>query len=283
MSVAVVTIVSGRHTHLRRQREWLAAQSDAPLSHVVVSMGDPEIAQVLALQPELPTDLVALERTDTGELPLAAARNAGVARAAEIGAESVVLLDVDCLPHRDVVREYRGALERLAGRCAVVSGRVQYLPEGMAEEDYTAQEVARRGRDHAARVLPPAGELVAADPRMLWSLSMATTVRTWDDAGGFDERYVGYGGEDTDFGQRLAAAGGSLWWLGGAAVYHQHHPTQSPPVQHAAAIARNANIFRRTWGFDPMEGWLTAMAERGVLTRLGADWVVVEHRSSIDS
>ena len=149
--------------------------------------------------------------------------------------------------------------------------------------DYTPEGVARAGRDHAARVLPGPGELVEGDPRMLWSLTMATTVRTWHAAAGFDERYVGYGGEDTDFGQRLAASGGSLWWLGGAAAYHQYHPTQSPPVQHAAAIARNANLFRRTWGFDPMEGWLRELRNLGVLTRAGEDWHVFEQGSTDDA
>ncbi len=281
MTAALITIVSGRHTHLRRQRDWVAAQSEPPIAHVVVSMGDPGIREVLERRPALPTELV--ELPPTAELPLAAARNAGVARAEELGADTVVLLDVDCLPHRDLMADYTRALVQLAGRCAVVSGRVQYLPEGMAEADYTADGVARVGRDHAARVLPGPGELVEADPRMLWSLSIATTVGTWESAGGFDERYVGYGGEDTDFGQRLARAGGSLWWLGGAAAYHQYHPTQSPPVQHAAAIARNANLFRRTWGFDPMEGWLRELHARGVLTRTGQDWQVLEQGSTDDA
>ena len=80
MSTAVVTIASGRHTHLRRQREWLAVQSEAPLVHVVVSMGDPQIGGVVRLRADLPSDVVELEPCD--ELPLAAARNAGVQRAA---------------------------------------------------------------------------------------------------------------------------------------------------------------------------------------------------------
>ena len=277
MRIALVTIASGRHEHLRRQREWVAAQSQPPLVHVVVSMGDPDIREVARLCRDVPTDVV---DCPAGEhLPLAAARNAGVSRAAALGAERVVLLDVDCLPHRDLVRDYARALDRLGDRRAVVSGRVQYLPEGMTEADYTPQRVARVGRDHAVRVLPAPGELEQADPRLLWSLSIACTVATWNAAGGFDERYVGYGGEDTDFGQRLAAAGGGLWWLGGAAAYHQYHPTQSPPVQHAAAIARNANLFRRTWGFDPMEGWLRELEALGHLTRTGEDWRWVEHGS----
>ena len=168
MSTAVVTIASGRHTHLRRQREWLAVQSEAPLVHVVVSMGDPQIGGVVRLRADLPSDVVELEPCD--ELPLAAARNAGVQRAAQLGADSVVLLDVDCLPHRELVRDYSRALRELGGKHAVVSGRVQYLPEGMTDADHTPEVAARLGRDHAARVLPPPGELVAADPRMLLSL-----------------------------------------------------------------------------------------------------------------
>lgn len=278
MRTALVTIASGRHEHLRRQREWVAAQSQPPLVHVVVSMGDPGIHEVARARRDVPTDVVDCP-VEEG-LPLAAARNAGVSRAAALGADRVVLLDVDCLPHRDLVRDYARALDRLEDSCAVVSGRVQYLPEGMTEPDYTPERVARVGRDHAVRVLPAPGELERADPRLLWSLSMACTVATWNAAGGFDERYVGYGGEDTDFGQRLAAAGGGLWWLGGAAAYHQYHPTQSPPVQHAAAIARNANLFRRTWGFDPMEGWLRELEALGHLTRTGEDWHALEQRSS---
>ena len=273
-----MTIASGRHQHLRRQREWVAAQSEPPLAHVVVSMGDPRVHDVARLRDDVPTDVVDCPVAE--ELPLAAARNAGVSRAAALGADRVVLLDVDCLPHPHLMGDYARALDHLGECRAVVSGRVQYLPEGMAETDYTPERVARLGRDHAVRVLPPSGELERADPRLLWSLSMACTVATWNAAGGFDERYVGYGGEDTDFGQRLAASGGTLWWLGGAAAYHQYHPTQSPPVQHAAAIARNANIFRRTWGFDPMEGWLRQLEALGHLTRAGEDWQVVEHRSS---
>ena len=140
-AAALVTIVSGRHTHLRRQRDWVAAQSEPPITHVVVSMGDPGIRGVLEQRPELLTDLV--ELPPAVELPLAAARNAGVARAEQLGADTVVLLDVDCLPHRDLMADYTRALERLADQRAVVSGRVQYLPEGMTEADYTPEGVAR--------------------------------------------------------------------------------------------------------------------------------------------
>lgn len=270
MTIALITIVSGRHAHLRRQLEWVARLDPQPHVHVVVSMGDPEIAWVVAEHGTGRGVVVDLE--PAAELPLAAARNAGVATASELGARSVVLLDVDCLPERRLMGDYEQALGRVGTAPAVVSGRVKYLPEGMAEHDYVPERVAQLGRDHLARVIPEGPALEPADPRMLWSLNIAATVESWNSIGGFDEDYVGYGGEDTDFGQRLAEAGGTLWWSGLACAYHQYHPTVTPPVQHAAAIARNANLFRHKWGFDPMEGWLHTMRETGHLVRDAGGW-----------
>jgi hypothetical protein len=105
---------------------------------------------------------------------------------------------------------------------------------------------------------------VAEDLRLFWSLSFALHASDWVSLGGFCEDYVGYGGEDTDFGQRLGAANGTLLWVGGAAAYHQHHPSQSPPVQHLDAIVANANRFHRRWGWFPMEGWLERFAAMGL-------------------
>lgn len=266
----MITIVSGRHAHLRRQLDWVSALDPQPHVHVVVSMGDPEIADLVAGHGNGRGVVVSME--PARELPLAAARNAGVATASGLGADAVVLLDVDCLPERGLLGDYERALVEIGSETAVISGRVKYLPEGMGEHDYTPQRVVELGRDHDARVIPQGAALVEADPRMLWSLNIAATVETWNRVGGFDESYVGYGGEDTDFGQRLAAAGGSMWWSGLACAYHQHHPTVTPPVQHAASIARNANIFRGKWGFDPMEGWLQHMLGSGHLTREGGQW-----------
>ena len=247
-----------------------------PHVHVVVSMGDPETTSLVAENGTGGGVVVTMD--PTGELPLAAARNLGVARAAELGADAVGLLDVDCLPDRSLIGDYERALAQVRSETAVISGRVKYLPEGMTEADYTPERVAELGRDHGARVIPEGGDLEAADLRMLWSLNIAATVESWNRAGGFDEAYVGYGGEDTDFGQRLAAAGGSMWWTGLACAHHQYHLTVTPPVQHAASIARNANLFRATWGFDPMEGWLHDMLESGHLTREAGQWRAGEQR-----
>ena len=46
---------------------------------------------------------------------------------------------------------------------------------------------------------------------------------TWERLGGMDERFVGYGGEETDLAARLDPAGVPLYWTAGARAYHQHH------------------------------------------------------------
>lgn len=85
-------------------------------------------------------------------------------------------------------------------------------------------------------------------------------------SGGFHEAYVGYGGEDTDFGQCAKTAGLDMHWVGGATAYHQHHPVSDPPVEHLADILRNGQIFADRWGRWPMRGWLEAFELEGLVT-----------------
>ncbi|MGW5240721.1 glycosyltransferase family 2 protein [Monashia sp. NPDC004114] len=281
--IAVVTIVHGRHMHLRRQLWGLRRQHRAPDVHVVVAMDDSDVPGIVAADPCAPeTHVPSITRRD-GRLPLAAARNLGVARALDAGAEYLVLLDVDCIPSPTLVRRYAAVLdERAAGRDAlsaparpdtdesraapcVLAGEVLYLPPPPAGRDYRELDLDAVGSAHPARPILAADEVrPAEDLRLFWSLSFALTSRTWSATGGFDDGYLGYGGEDTDFGQRLGRAGGRMLWVGGAVAFHQHHPTSRPPVEHAPDIVSNANRFAQRWGWWPMESWLEAFRERGI-------------------
>jgi N-acetylglucosaminyl-diphospho-decaprenol L-rhamnosyltransferase len=75
-----------------------------------------------------------------------------------------------------------------------------------------------------------------------------------------------------DFGQRARAAGLDLHWVGGADAFHQHHPVSDPPVEHLDDILRNGAHFAARWGWWPMEGWLRAFAERGLIRPEGDGW-----------
>lgn len=262
-TVALVTVVHGRHDHLRGQLDGLRRQTRAPDLLVVVAMDDPEVPAVVAEGPPPAREVhhAPLARRD-GRLPLAAARNLGVATAVAAGAEHLVLLDVDCVPGPTLVEQYSAQLTRTGGSDGpvVLCGCVAY------ERD--PAEGAQSPAHHPARPELPADALrVVDDMTLFWSLSFAVSARDFGLVGGFDERYSGYGAEDTDFGQRLARARGRLLFVGGAGAVHQYHPSPNPPVQHVSDIVANASVFAATWGWWPMEGWLEQFRALGLVRR----------------
>jgi N-acetylglucosaminyl-diphospho-decaprenol L-rhamnosyltransferase len=268
--VATVTIVRGRHEHLSRQQEWLARGTRIPDHVVVVTMGDDGVDEVVDAGPLRSQAHVVAVPTGT-RLPLAAARNRGAELAFDaLRAELAVFLDVDCLPSQELLTSYVDAHHRTSDQMLrLLNGPVCYLdPPG--PNGYTDAELPL-AEPHGARPAPGTDEVVRSDlPHLFWSLSFALGRPTWAAIGGFDERYTGYGGEDTDFGQRAAAVGAAMWWVGGARAYHQWHPVSDPPVEHVEDIVRNANLFHRRWGWFPMGAWLEAFAESGA-AHLDAD------------
>jgi GT2 family glycosyltransferase len=216
-----------------------------------------------------PPTTVAVPTTPLG-LPLAAARNAGVERALAAGAETIVCLDVDCIAGPALVAAYA---EAVAARPDVVwAGPVTYLspaPSG----GYDLDGLDALDDPHPGRPAPAPGQQeIGADPTLFWSLSFALHRDAWAATGGFCEDYVGYGGEDTDFGQLVVSSGLELGWTGSARAYHQHHEVHDPPIEHVDDILRNGRIFHDRWGWWPMTGWLEEFEERGLVERDGVHW-----------
>ena len=283
--VAFITIVHGRHDHLERQLWGLASQSCRPDLVVVVAMDDAGVEPLVRRCVEAPTAppvaVPTINRVD-GRLPLAAARNLGVDTATSAGATQLILLDVDCIPSSRVVERYCTVMDAVGDRRAhVLSGEVTYLPPAPDGQDYRDLDLEALASPHSARpILAPDEIRLADDLRLFWSLSFATTADTWRTLGGFDESYTGYGGEDTDFAQRLGAANGGLTWVGGARAFHQHHLTSDPPTEHVHDVVANANRFAARWGWWPMEGWLEAFARLGLARRLpDGRWAVTDAES----
>ena len=266
MRVGVVTIAHGRHDHLAAQRAGLARSTVPPDVHVVVAMDDERLPDGVASAVERRVVHVPLQ---DGHLPLARARNVGAAEAVVAGADVLVFLDVDCIPAVDLVDGYVAAATDDTTADDVLCGPVTYLsPPG--REGYPLDALDDLDDPHAARPAPPRGvvERSLDQYELFWSLSFALTRHTWEAVGGFDERYVGYGGEDTDFARRAERAGRALAWVGSARAYHQHHPVSVPPVEHVDDIVRNARLFHATWGTWPMQGWLDEFERRGLVHRL---------------
>jgi GT2 family glycosyltransferase len=266
LPTAVVTLASAaRRQHVDNQ---LAVLGTTPVHRVVVW-----------LDADVPTGLDAEAVFGVGPsrdgMRLAAARNAGADRAVQDGAELLVFLDADCIPGEGLVDAYSRASASRPD--AVLCGPVTYLPPGVDARDPEA--LVRHRRPHAARPAPPPGELIVAHPAqydLFWSLSFALTAARWRAGPRFDERYEGYGGEDTDFARQLRADSVPLVWVGGADAYHQHHPTSSPPVQHVADILRNGALFADRWGEWPMTGWLEGFEQLGLVRRESSGWIRIE-------
>ena len=251
-SVSVLTIVRGRAGHLANLIAGLERQTRQPDELVIAWMQD-RAGALPATGFPIRSVLVPGD-----PMPLAATRNRAVEAAS--GA-TLILLDVDCIPSATLVERYCAT----AGDADVRLGDVLYLPPGdpgSLDDDALDQ----RGVRHPTKPVLASDDIRATpDHGELWGLSFALARSAWDAAGGMDERFVGYGGEETDFAARLKAAGLSMAWIGGARAYHQHHPIHVPPLQHFDTIVRNARLFRATWGRWCMDYWLGQFADMGLI------------------
>ncbi|MCJ2032741.1 galactosyltransferase-related protein [Methylobacterium sp. J-068] len=253
-TVSVVSLAKGRPAHLRNVLRGLERQTQAPAEFIVAVMQDapydlPEVA--------FPVRQILVPGTD---LPLAAARNQGVAAA---GGDAVVFLDVDCIPTPDLVADYARGLKELDG---LLMGEVLHLPERATAGNWTCEGFAAVAERHSDRRGPPASGLeICPDYRCFWSLNFAIWRATFLATGGFDERYTGYGGEDTDFGKVLDQAGIPIAWMKGGLAYHQYHPHHMPPVHHLDSVVRNAELFEAKWGYRTMGHWLYAFKVMGLI------------------
>lgn len=262
--VAVITPASdNRLAHLHRQRRFLR-EADVPGIEMLrieawLDAGPPPVFDA-AVQVTVPPGPHGLR--------VGAARNAAAAEALARGADLLVFLDVDCLPAPDLLERYAEAAR--AHPDGILCGPVTYLRS--VERPRDPDDLAAHTHPHPGRPALPPGEIATAAPAdydLFWSLSFAVTPETWRRLGGFDERYEGYGAEDTDLGRRAREHGIPLHWVGGAHAYHQWHPAGSPPWRHLDDILRNGALFAERWGEWPMRGWIDEFVRAGVVEEHG--------------
>ena len=259
MSLTICTIGHGRADHLVNLVLGLTVQTTPPDEFVVA---------VMQSEPyDLPRTDFPVRQIPVGDggLGLAAARNAA-AKAARSG--KIAFLDIDCIPAPGLVADYDRLLDD--GE-ALLMGEVMYLPSGATRDGVDFGHFAEVAVRHSERAGPPDEALgECSDYRCFWSLNFAMHRSTFIDLGGFDERYIGYGGEDTDFGRVVTTAGVPLKWCRGALAYHQYHPHHMPPVHHVDSVIANASLFARKWGHYTMEHWLHCFELMGLI-RMDAD------------
>ena len=271
MTVSICTLAHGRAAHLTNVVLALDGQTAMP---------DELVIAVMQAEPyDLPETRFPVRQIMVGAdgIPLAAARNAAAAAAQ---GEHLIFLDVDCMPAPSLVADYVTQLKVID---AVLMGEVLYLPSGATAQGLDFARFAEIGVKHSERAGPPTEALGdCTDYRCFWSLNFAMRRSTFGAIGGFDERYVGYGGEDTDFGRVAMTEGVPLCWVRGARVYHQYHPHHMPPVHHVDSVITNAARFRDKWGHFTMEHWLRAFTLMGLITLRDGDHVRVREVSDDD-
>jgi hypothetical protein len=253
-SVSVATLAKGRPGHLRNVVLGLVKQTFLP-SELIVAVMQAETYEL----PDAPFPIRQIA-IPGGSLPLAAARNAAAWAAR---GDLLAFIDMDCIPAPDFLADYVTGLATMDG---LLMGEVLYLPGGLAARGWTYDKFATAAVRHSdRRGPPPSGIERCNDYRCFWSLNFAMRRSTFLAAGGFDERYVGYGGEDTDFGKSITGQGVEIGWLKGGLAYHQYHPHHMPPVHHLDSVVRNAELFEGKWGYRTMGHWLHAFKLMGLI------------------
>lgn len=261
MNVSVCTLAFGREAHLANLVRGLAHSRVPPRELVVAVMQEQRY--------DLPETSFPIRQVRLGEqgLSLSEARNRA---AAEAKGDVLLFLDVDCIPHPDCVGDY---MQAAASHAGVMMGEVAYLPRGATDGGLDFDAFDRAGVTHSERAGPPEGASAPCrDYRCFWSLNFAISAADFAATGGFDERYRGYGGEDTDFGRVVATTGLPIWWLRGARAYHQYHPHHMPPVHHLDSVLANAHAFMDKWGEPTMQHWLRAFVLMGLIERTERGW-----------
>ncbi len=221
LPVAVVVTHYEQPAQLARTLAALAVQTFAPYEVVVADDGSPT-------PPQVPDGVRVVTQQDRG-FRAAAARNLG-ARATS--APVLAFLDADTVPE--------------PGYLAALTARVAASPDVLAVGRRRHADLSGDG----AELPEPAWlidgyaqtrDLLDADGRsfrFVISAVMACRRSLLSDLAGFDERYVGYGGEDWDLAYRA--------WNAGALLVHERHavawhdgPSWAPRTQ----ADRDAKVF----------------------------------------
>lgn len=212
--VGVVVCHYEQHRELERTVAALHAQRPRPASIVVTDDGSAVPPDAARLAGPVPVRVVT--QPDRG-FRAAAARNRGAA--ASTG-DLLVFLDADTCP--------------APGFLAALLRRVAVSPDVLAVGRRRHVDLAAGGGDPAgapllgdpewlARGYRDSRDLLDADGRsfrFVISALLACSRTLFDDLGGFDERFVGYGGEDWDLGYRAWNAGAVLVHEPGAVGWH---------------------------------------------------------------
>jgi GT2 family glycosyltransferase len=246
---SVLILVKDRRDHLENVLVGLELSSLVPDEVIIVHMNE----AVYDLHTSLTVKSYMVQ--DDHSLPLARARNVAVQYATY---DSLIFLDADCIPAKDTLAELVSALA--PNQFIMADPRYLDKPIKQLTSATDITTLAAGSRPSSSR--QQLGYGLSTTYKLFWSLGFAIDKPTFNRIGGFDEQFVGYGGEDTDFAFTARNKGIKLYYAT-AQVIHQYHPVYEPPLNHLTDIIINAITFYKKWHVWPMEGWLQAFADNG--------------------
>ena len=245
---SIVTIIKGRRKQLANLLDSIKASTILPCDIQVVCMDD--LAGIIT--PDGLNVNIHLIK-EIHELPLAAARNLGIS-AAKTG--NVIFIDVDCIVSPTLFANLLMSLQA----DNIITAYPLYLPVMPDTGNYS--DLKHEAVTHPAREHIPVGQPV--DHLQFWSLLFAIQKQTFEKVGGFDESFIGYGAEDTDFAMTFHKANVQLIFVSDY-VLHQYHDKYDPPVNHFLSIIENATRYKQKWDVLPMRRWLRAFEAMGLI------------------
>lgn len=252
--ISVCTIYAKRQLHLQNLVKGLMRSPIQPKELIIVCMND-----CLPDLPPTPFKIRAITINTNNYLPLAKARS----KAAEIArGNNLIFLDVDCICHNNLVGIFNYHLNQ---ENALYQGSIRYLYSDWQKDSWTIESLEKKSSFHQLQRTEVIGKTKVSHPyKLFWSLCFGIRKKTFMALGGFDSRFIGYGGEDTDFAFTARYHNIPFYKIS-ALAYHQYHLSYDPPLNHLAEIVNNAQLFYRKWDILPMKKWLDRFVELGYL------------------
>jgi glycosyltransferase involved in cell wall biosynthesis len=105
----------------------------------------------------------------------------------------------------------------------------------------------------------------------IWSANISLPRELWARVGGFDEGFREYGGEDTDFGMRVAAMGVPVLFEPRALSYHLHHVGYGAARRQAFSGGKSLIYLARKHSL-PIDTLSGGSIEGGMNRRVAAAW-----------